>query len=238
MSQRSKGKRQRERERRQRRDERRAQRRANAGPVAGIGWPTPAPSARSAADPICGVASPTIDPDLCWYIAKTAPRMGDRALEELQAAEVVTYQPRASEVVVRRGRRVVRRTPMLIRTVFIGVKDAPHLAVAKDRPGVSEIVCYPVEDLSTKGNITGPVMKPARLDANGLQRFVDRIAKGEIVEAVGVTVGQSVLVIDGPFASFPAVVEEILPHDRVKVSVTIFGRASPVDLDIAQVQIV
>ncbi|KQP02643.1 hypothetical protein ASF26_14535 [Methylobacterium sp. Leaf93] len=205
---------------------------------ASLGSATKAASARSAADPICGVASPTIDPTLCWYIAKTTPRMGVRALEALQAAEVVTYQPRASEVVVRRGRRVVRRTPMLIRTVFIGVKDAGHLAVAKDRPGIAEIVCYPVEDKSLEGNVSGPVLKPARLNAEGLQRFVDRIAKGEIVEPMGIAVGQQILVIDGPFASFPAIVEEILPHDRVKVCVSIFGRASPVDLDIAQVQVV
>ncbi|WP_155912034.1 transcription termination/antitermination NusG family protein [Methylobacterium sp. 77] len=234
---RTKGKRQRERARRQRRDERRAERRASSGTGPSLGAAQKA-GARSAADPICGVASPTIDPSLCWYIAKTTPRMGVRALEALQAVDVVTYQPRASEVVVRRGRRVVRRTPMLIRTVFIGVKDAPHLAVAKDRPGVAEIVCYPVEDKSLEGNISGPVLKPALLDAEGLQRFVDRIAKGEIVAPMGISIGQQVLVIDGPFASFPAVVEDILPNDRVKVCISIFGRASPVDLDIAQVQVV
>lgn len=236
MGQRSKGKRQRERQRRQLREHRRAERRASAGSGPSLGAK---PNARSAADPICGVASPTIDPTLQWFIAKTAPRMGDRALEALQAAEVVTYQPRASEVVVRRGRRVVRRTPMLIRTVFIGVKDEPHLTVAKDRPGVSEIVCYPVEDKSLEGNIAGLVLKPARLDAKGLQLFVDRIAKGEIVEPVGIKVGQSVMVIDGPYASFPATVDHILSDDsdvRVIVSVTLFGKASPVELNIAQIQ--
>ena len=221
------------------RDERRAERRASSGTGASLGSATKAASARSAADPICGVASPTIDPTLCWYIAKTTPRMGVRALEALQAAEVVTYQPRASEVVVRRGRRVVRRTPMLIRTVFIGVKDEPHLAVARDRPGVAEIVCYPVEDHTMKGNIAGMVLKPARLDAVGLQLFVDRIAKGEIVEPVGVKVGQSVMVIDGPYASFPATVDHILSDDsnvRVIVSMTMFGKATPIELNIAQIQ--
>lgn len=236
MSNRSKGKRQRERQRRQLREQRRSERRASAGTGPSLG---PQPNARSAADPICGVASPTIDPSLCWYIAKTTPRMGVRALEALQAAEVVTYQPRASEVVVRRGRRVVRRTPMLIRTVFIGVKDELHLAVARDRPGVAEIVCYPVEDHTMKGNIAGMVLKPARLDAVGLQLFVDRIAKGEIVEPVGVKVGQSVMVIDGPYASFPATVDHILSDDsnvRVIVSMTMFGKATPIELNIAQIQ--
>lgn len=223
---------QRKRELQRRRDVRRAERRIRSGPASAAAVPSP----RSVADPICGVASPVIDPDLCWYIAKTKPRMGDRALQALQDAQAVTYQPRSSEVVVRRGRRVVRHTPMLVRTVFIGVRDLAHLNVAKDSEGVAEIVSRAVKDTSTQGNVGGQVLKPARLDAEGLQRFVDGIARGEIVEPVGLKVGQSVLVTTGPFASFPAVVEVILPHDRIKVGVSIFGKASPVELGIADVR--
>ena len=227
-------KKQRERDRRKRREQRRAEQRTQVAPSSA----QVAPSARSVADPICGVASPTIDPSLCWYIARTKPRMGDRALKALQDAKAVTYQPRSTEVVVRRGRRVVRRAAMLTRTVFIGVQDAEHLDLAKGSTGIAEIVCRPYEDTSTQGNITGPVLKPARLDAAGLQRFVNAIARGEIVEPVGVKAGQSVVVLTGPFASFPAVVEEVLPHDRIKVGVSIFGRSSPVELGIADIQIV
>ncbi|KQO76443.1 hypothetical protein ASF20_13945 [Methylobacterium sp. Leaf88] len=173
---------------------------------------------------------------MLWYIARTKPRMGERALQALQAADVVTYQPRTSEVVVRRGRRVVRRKPMLLRTVFIGVADANHLDEAKAAHGVAELVCYPVADASTEGNIGGMVLKPARLDADVLQRFVGRIAQGEIVEPVGIKVGQSVIVREGPFASFPAVVNAILANDRLGVAVSLFGRPSPVELGIAEVQ--
>ncbi|NEU13570.1 hypothetical protein G3T14_15730 [Methylobacterium sp. BTF04] len=235
QNQRAKGRRQRERERRQRREQRKLEQCGSAGSTS---TSPAAPGARSVADPIFGVASPTIDPSLCWYIARTKPRMGDRALKALQDAEAVTYQPRSTEVVVRRGRRMIRCVPMLIRTVFIGVRDPAHLDIAKGSIGVAEIVCRPVEDTTTQGNIAGPVLKPARLDAEGLQRFVDVIARGEIVEPVGIKVGQSVLVMDGPFASFPAAVEEILPHDRLRVAVSIFGRPSPVELGIADVQAV
>ncbi|KQT17707.1 hypothetical protein ASG40_16940 [Methylobacterium sp. Leaf399] len=150
--------------------------------------------------------------------------------------EVTTYLPRASEIVVRRGRRVVRRTPLLMRTVFIGVKDERHLAEARACPGLAEIVCHPEEDTSVQGNVSGLVMKPARLDPVALQQFVQAIADGEIVQPVGVKVGQNVVVREGPFASFPATVEEILPHDRIKVAVSIFGRSSPIELGIAEVQ--
>lgn len=216
------GKKQRERARKQRRAERKA-----------AGAST---SKANVTAPVLGAAAVRIDPALSWHIARTLPRMGARALKALEESRVDWYLPRTSEVVVRRGRRVVRSTPLLMRTVFIGVRDADHLAKARSQAGVSEIVSHPEPENGPEGNIVSLVMRPARLDPAELQRLADRLAEAEVVQTTGIRVGQSVLVREGPFASFPGVVEAIMPNDRVKVGVSLFGRMSPIVLDLAQVQ--
>ena len=60
--------------------------------------------------------------------------------------------------------------------------------------------------------------------------------KHEIV--VKYNVGDHVRIVDGPLASFTGVVEEIEPEkNRVSVMVSMFGRETPVDLELDQVEV-
>jgi len=57
------------------------------------------------------------------------------------------------------------------------------------------------------------------------------------IKVVDFEVGESVTVMDGPFATLPASISEIMPEQaKLKVLVSIFGRETPVELSFSQVQ--
>jgi transcriptional antiterminator NusG len=89
------------------------------------------------------------------------------------------------------------------------------------------------------GFIGGTSDRPAPISDKEARQIIDRIQEG--VEKPKPKVlfepGEVVRVIDGPFADFSGVVEEVnYEKSRLRVAVTIFGRPTPVELDFGQVE--
>jgi transcription termination/antitermination protein NusG len=73
--------------------------------------------------------------------------------------------------------------------------------------------------------------------ATGGEPTADRPAKKKQVEVADFAVGDSVMVIDGPFATLHATITEMNPDSaRVKALVEIFGRETPVELAFSQIE--
>ena len=83
---------------------------------------------------------------------------------------------------------------------------------------------------------TKPTPVPEQ-EITGVKSNVGESGKPRVKAKVTFEVGDSVRVTEGPFANFSAKVEEVKPEkQKVKVTVSIFGRATPVELDFNQVE--
>ena len=81
---------------------------------------------------------------------------------------------------------------------------------------------------------------PLRLsEVNRILGKVDELAESDETMNIPFLVGETVKVIDGPFNSFSGMIEEINEEKkRLKVTVSIFGRSTPVELAFQQVDAV
>jgi len=89
------------------------------------------------------------------------------------------------------------------------------------------------------GFVGGTANKPAPISEKEVQSILQQMQEGVEKPKHKITfeIGEVVRVVDGPFNDFNGTVEEVnYEKNKLRVSVTIFGRGTPVELDFAQIE--
>ena len=127
---------------------------------------------------------------------------------------------------MRAGKKTVTKKRFLPSYVLVEMemtKDAWHLVT--NIPGVT--------------NFVGPGRKPQALTQEEVDRSLGQIdrRKSQDVEDIPFSIADQVKVNDGAFKDFIGTVQEVIPEKRrLKIMVSIFGRGTPVELDMLQVE--
>ena len=100
-------------------------------------------------------------------------------------------------------------------------------------------IYHVIKNLQKVSGFLGSSDNPTPISDNEIKRILGQVSETAISQKTGVSfeIGEKVKVCDGPFASFNGLIEEIDEEkSRLKVSVSIFGRPTPVDLEFNQVE--
>lgn len=98
-----------------------------------------------------------------------------------------------------------------------------------------------VQEIPGVISFVGPRNHPTEVKPEEVEAVLRKVEKPEAeIEQVEVPfrVGDAIRVTDGPFADFTGIIEEVNEEKKkVKVSVSIFGRPTPVELDFLQIEL-
>ncbi|MDA0339674.1 MAG: transcription termination/antitermination protein NusG [Proteobacteria bacterium] len=170
-----------------------------------------------------------------WYIIQTYSNFEKKVAESIREQAIVQRMedlfeqvivPMEEVVELRRGQRVKAERKFFPGYVLVKMQmtdESYHLI--KEIPKVSGFL----------GSGTRP-MPISDAEAN---RILNQVQEGIDRPKPSITfeIGEQVRVTDGPFTSFNGLIEDVdEERARVKVSVSIFGRATPVELEYGQVE--
>jgi len=170
-----------------------------------------------------------------WYIVQTFSGFENKVSETLkETIKIKELDNKITDVLVpvheitevKRGKRVQRKKKYFPSYVLVKMemnKDLYHM----------------IKDIQKVTGFLGAAGAPARVSDKEIDKILGNIKEGSLVPEprVSFEIGEQVKVCEGPFASFTGLVEEVDEEkSRLKVSVSIFGRPTPIELEYNQVE--
>jgi len=161
-----------------------------------------------------------------WYLIYTKPRQENLARENLERQGFVTYLPLAEQTRRRNGRYIKIIEPYFPRYVFIQLNtDTDNWAPIRSTLGVSQMVRF--------GGV--PAVVPEDLinylkendDPNGIQQIMQQ----------DMSLGDRVVIINGPFAGYKGIYQQQKSTERVAVLLDIVGKNAALTLSIHDLQL-
>jgi len=177
----------------------------------------------------------TAHPDAKWYIVHTYSNFEKKVEQEIKrqakiqeleeyVADVIV--PTEEVVEVRRGQKHNSERKFLPGYVLLHAK-------------LTDEVYHLVKNVAKVTGFLGQGNKPMPLRQAEVDRILNQVHEGveHPKNTITFEIGEQVKVADGPFTSFTGTVEEVDDdRSRLKVAVSIFGRATPVELEFTQVE--
>ena len=174
-----------------------------------------------------------------WYIVHCYSGMEDRVKKNLELRiatmdvrekvfEVVV--PTEEVVEIKEGRRTPKRERLFPGYVLVRMRmDDEGWYVVRNTPGVTGFIS--ADDERDRR------AKPLPLTDAEVANILRRMESAQPRAKVGITKGENVKIVDGPFKEFIGEVDEVdADKGKVKILVSFFGRETPVELDFLQVE--
>ena len=170
-----------------------------------------------------------------WYIVQSYSSFENKVAQLIkEEAEKAKISEKIEEIIVpthditevKRGKRVQRKK-----------KYFPGYVLIKSE--MDNNIYHMIKGIKKVSGFLGSKGTPVPVSDKEVEKILGQIKDGvaQPGSSVEYNIGEKVQVIDGPFASFNGLVEEIdEDKSRLKVSVSIFGRPTPVDLEYHQVE--